>query len=716
MTNKSNLALIATLYNNHSANLYSDIYFPIINFGVATISKSQNDTEKYYDIEYLQTTIEKDFGIKIPLIVLRQALQALVSQQKDITIKLFEKGEKFQIIKEWDVYIDKSTEERLTSVLQDFDKLEEAFVDFVETNNIDTDKSFLEFFSENTNDIFKYLDNLEAIPTIDENYYHVANFLIQIKERNHDLFKLANNTFWASVISAFLKRNADLNIKPEKKVYYYLDSSLVLAILDLDSELNTIYGSELLSAIIASGHTPCIHPLTIKEIDSILYSVERSGPNHGSAIENAYHRRGLNPVGILKIRNSLPELLRKAGIQIFENDSKNQLDEVCNKYRNKPKVNLLKQSRGYSNGGIRDVHDIFMCDFIIKKRGNVQNIEKVNSSFVSLNSDLIAFVKQEFKENISPIIHPSNIISDLWLHDPKCTLIKESGLTEMMSRCIALNNTDVRRKLRQLAKFIDNDSLSESDYVAVYNSLVNRSQNVLKKFESIEVSESDNKEVAQSIVAEIIQVSNAEENDREKNLKLIQNQNKEITNQNQKLITEIELFKKTIEDNLKNQSHIKQQSENKDDEIEKLKQEKKRLLELTSRINDIDLEIKSYEKEKEKSISMVKFWFLFLPELFAICLFLFSIILYLSNMDWVQNNYLSILKTSSGVVSLIAFSVSILLFLYKFKDSVILSPKIKYQSIKNEQIKYWESNNGGYTILLDERKEIKLQLKAYNEE
>jgi hypothetical protein len=713
---KNNLALIATLYNNHSANLYSDIYFPIINYGIATISKNQHDIEKYYDIEFLQSTIEQDFGIKIPLIVLRQALKTLVSQQQDITIKLYEKGEKFQIIKEWDVFIDKSIEERLSSVLKDFDELEDAFRVFIEKSNVTTNKSFSEFFSENTNDIFKYLDNLEAVPSINENYFHVANFLIQIKEKNSHLFKLANNTFWASVISAFLKRDVDINIKPEKRVYYYLDSSLVLAILDLDSELNAIYGSELLSAIVASGHIPCIHPLTIKEIDGILHSVERSGPHNGSAIENAYYRRNLNPVGILKIRNSLPELLNNAKIQIVGNYSKNELDDICNKYKNKPKVNLLKETRGYSNGGIRDVHDIFMCDYIIKKRGSIQNIEKANSSFISLNSNLIVFVRQEFTEKISPIIHPSNIISDLWLHDPKCTLIKENGLTEIMSRCIALNNTDVRRKLRQLAKFIDADNLSESDYIAVYNSLVNRSQNVLKKFDSIEDSQNDNREESRSIVAEIIQVSKVEEDNRINNLKSIQNQNEEIANQNQKLITEIELFKNTIADNLKHESVIKKQNVNKDGEIEKLKQERKQLLKLTNRIKEIDSLLLSFEKGKEKSISMFKFWFLFIPEIVAICLFIFSIILYLVNVDSQQKNYLSILTTLSGIVSLIAFSISILLFLYKFKDSVILSPKIKHQSIRDEQVKYWITNNKEYSELLAEKEDIELKLKAFDEE
>jgi len=716
MKNKNNLALIATLYNNHSANLYSDIYFPIINFGIATISKSQYDTEKYYDIEFLQSTIEQDFGIKIPLIVLKQALKALVSQQQDITIKLYEKGEKFQIIKEWDVYIDKSIEERISSVIKDFDELEEAFQVFIEKSNITTDKSFIEFFTKNTEDIFKYLDHLEAVPSIDENYYHIANFLIQIKENNPRLFKLANNTFWASIISAFLKREVDLNIKPEARVYYYLDSSLVMAILNLDSEINTIYGSELLSAIVASGHIPCIHPLTIKEIDSILFSVEKSGPNHGSAIESAYYRRNLNPVGILKIRNSLPELLKNAKIQIIENSSKKELDEICEKYKNRQIVNLLKETRGYSNGSIRDVHDIFMCDFIIKKRGNIQNIEKTNSSFVSLNSELISFVKQEFREKISPILHPANIISDLWLHDPKCTLVKENGLTEMMTRCIALNNTDVRRKLRQLAKFIETDSLTESDYIAVYNSLINRSQIVLKKFDSIEDSEKVNGDTTRSIVAEIIQVSKVEEVNRIKHLESIQNQNEVIVIQNKVLIEEIESFKRTIADNVKNQSIVVQQNTDKDREIEKLKHQQKQLLKLTNRSKEIVSLVQALDIKKRKGISMLKFWVLLIPEILAFCLLALSVGLYFHNTDFSQKDYFSVFKTLPGIISIASFAISLLLFSVKMKDSVILSARIKYNSIQEEQIKHWLSKNKEYDLLLSEKKEIDLKLKSFEEE
>jgi hypothetical protein len=710
MLNKNNLGLIATLYSNHNANLYSDIYFPIINYSIATITKSQNGIEQYYDVEFLQETISKEFGIKIPLIVLKQAINALVSQNKDIKIRLFSKGEKFLIEKEWDLYTDNSIEERLSSVLLNYDELEDSFQKYLEENSVTSDKSFLEFFSDNTDDILKYLDNLEAIPNVNENYYHLVNFLIQIKKKNYRLFKLANTTFWASVISAFLKRDVDLKIKPEKQVQYYLDSSLVLGVLDLDSELNTIYGEELVSAITAAGHKPCIHPLTIKEIDGILQSVEKSGPHPGSAIEEAYYRRNLNAVSMLQIRNSLAQLLKKSNIQILENNSPNELDDIGKSYKNKPKVKSLKGRRGFSNGGIRDVHDIFMCDFIIKRRGNVQNIEKTNSSFVTLNTDLIVFVKKEYSHTISPTLHPSNVISDLWLHDPKCTLTKDNGLTIMMSRCISLNNTDVRRKLGQLAKFVDTDSITEDDYTAIYNSLVNRSKSILNKIGDLK---NESKEESKSIVVDIIEVSKKEEQNRLKKIHALENKTDEIIKNNEKLTIDLELFKKTIENNKKHQTDVEKNSKEKDEEINKLKTERPTATRLNKRLKDIDSSMSKMEKDKDANTSMNKYWMLLVPEIIAIALFLFSIIMYISNINC--QSYLSFFNTQKGYLSIFTFAIALLVFLYKAKESVVLSPKLKYQAILEEQESYWLKKNEIYSKLLIEKEKIILELKSLEE-
>ena len=67
--NKKNFALLAVLYDTEGADLYHDIYFPIIKYVLATKCTQQIDTAKFYDITELQDNIMATFGIKMPLIV-----------------------------------------------------------------------------------------------------------------------------------------------------------------------------------------------------------------------------------------------------------------------------------------------------------------------------------------------------------------------------------------------------------------------------------------------------------------------------------------------------------------------------------------------------------------------------------------------------------------------------------------------------------------------
>ena len=64
--------------------------------------------------------------------------------------------------------------------------------------------------------------------------------------------------------------------------------------------------------------------------------------------------------------------------------------------------------------------------------------------------------------------------------------------------CIALNNTDVRHKLRLVSKYINEEELSKEDYSALYCALVNRSQKVLNEVVKIsdigEISDEEKQE------------------------------------------------------------------------------------------------------------------------------------------------------------------------------------------------------------------------------
>lgn len=89
---KTNYALITALYDTKGADLYNDVYFPIIKYEIVNQYYTQVDIEKYYDIETLQDIIDSDFGIKIPLIVLKQSIRAIGKNKNGISLSIYKMG------------------------------------------------------------------------------------------------------------------------------------------------------------------------------------------------------------------------------------------------------------------------------------------------------------------------------------------------------------------------------------------------------------------------------------------------------------------------------------------------------------------------------------------------------------------------------------------------------------------------------------------------
>jgi hypothetical protein len=703
--NKSNYALISALYDTKDANLYNDIYFPIIKYGITNLYYTQKNIEKYYELSDLQNAISDSFGIKIPLQVLKQSVRVVGNGNNDVSISIFENGKRFKIKKAWDIALNVSIDNKSEEIETKFSTLELLFKRFLEAEQLSFEKPFLDFFSDNTEEIFNYVEENENNAIINEKYVNVTRFLTCLKNENIDLFNIANDIFWGAIIAGFLKRKTvEINIKPIEKVEYYLDTALVLAILDLDNQDNVSYGQELLEIIKSSGNIPKVHSLTIREISNILTSVEREQiPRPNSAIEEAYHRRDLTPSKILQIKNKLSQLIEEKGISIWS-VSENELDTIEIEYKNKKSVKDLEKYRNpfFYNYTIRDIHDVYLRDFIKKKRGDKIAIEKINSYFVSLNTELISYFKQESTSKIkSEIIHPAKIITDLWIHNSQCTLLKENALTEVMSRCFALNNTDIRRKLRLVSKYYketDTD-YSEDTYRAIYSALINRSSQALKAVEEISITEQANP-------------TNKEEINRNKVQALIKIAVDEETNKKQRLIA-LTKAKEQLEQDIKSKDDLLSVTDKSNSQDKEIIKQLKKKLEINEKINEISTDISELEKNKDQSISKVKYYIIIGLEIifvlgFIVCL-LFLILSYTKNNDIILKEWIK-----DNISLLVGGFISAIGFLCRVHNMYLLSPKIRYEDNTREQINYWISKNPKYNELKDQLSQLQNERKGLN--
>ena len=731
--NKTNFALISALYDIKGADFYKDIYFPIIKYELSNLYVKYKNEDKYFSVDELRSAINQNFGIVIPVVVLCQTMQAISSNQTTISIEIYNNGMQFQIKSAWDVKINDSIILKSQQNEENLKKLDDHFKDYLKNENLTCDRTLIDFYSDNTEEILSYF-NKNSTAIINENYVNIAKFLSWLKDANSDLYGVANDIFWAAIIAGFLKRDVvDVNIKAQKSVEYFLDSSLVLAALDLDSSDNVTYAKELINIINLSGNVACVHPITIQEIRNILYSVDREGkPRPGSAMEEAYIRRKLTPSKILNIHNNLLNLVTQGGLKVFPNYSETMVKEIEDEYKNKSSVKELSRLRGssirYENNGLisnsfREIHDIFMYNYVRSRRKNVVYVEQVNIFFVSLNSDLITFCNCLNSAQFPVLIHPAKITMDLWIHCSNSSFVKKNGLTEIMSRCFALNNTDIRRKLRLVSQYYNqtNSDYSQENYQALYNALIRRSAKAIQEVNLIIDNEEQNIENKDKVNSEHIKAMvdiaieeaamrsniNSELSSQNTNLNQEMLSLREEAERRSKLLDEYKLKQIQSEQQIK---QIEREGRLKDEKIDMLNSRLNTLSKITkfnSKIAECRNELEPLEKSKNQSISYFRYWVRISFEVFGIVFLIYYFVRAFVLHDITLDTFFT---TSENWISSLVSIFSLIFLIPKITSLYIFSPIESFYKHKQSQIQIWKERNPKYMELVDKMKDFQKQL------
>lgn len=708
---KIEFALIAALYDSKNANFYRDIYFPIIKYSIAEMYYENLNGSKFFNIPDLQNSIATRFGVNIPQIVLEQAIKAIEKNNDEIRLRYFKDGQLFKVFGVWDLSINESIDGKAEDIRNKFEQLELTFQHYLTFEGLDCDKTFFDFFSDYSEDTFLYIETGFSSISVDEKYTNLASFINWVKKYQTDLYDVVADVFWASIIAGFLRRSkADLGLKAADNTAYYLDSSLILAMLDLDSEENSTYAKELLVLIKTAGATPKVHSITIKEVSRILESVEHEqGPRAGSAIEMGYIRQGLTPSLVLKLRNNLEkELEGKLGF-VIDRINPNEISSIENKLKNNSDVKFLAEKWNSTNDDrLREIHDIYMCNYVNQRNSSATTIDKYNNFFITKNIDLLAMAKEH--NNLS-LLHPGQLVLNLWIHNATSSIVKKSGLVESISRCFAMNQTDVRNKLKAISRYISKDTFSPEDIKYMYSALIKRSKKAIENVDELIDAEGDDDDKKVSIIKILMETSKNEEQER-------QHSRLEDKEELQRLETEIDSLKKTIsaiqtekdssaEKIITLQSQIKTAaSENnaKEKEITELKgiiEQNKKKEELRKAIDKKKISIQELDTQRQKSVRYFKFWFIIVWE------FVFLVGLFVSLTLFI----LAICKKQEFGHSLAVTVFSVLGLVPRCRDLYILTPIVKRNQIKEEQLKSWNDRHPEYLKESEDLKKLEDDLR-----
>lgn len=726
---KSNYAFVSALYASKTKGLYSELYFPIIKYALAKIFAAKIGGNVYCTADEVSEFIDGKFGVKIPTIVIAKSI-CKIGNNHNFSLVVYENGNTFRINAAF--YDEDDIEQKERFFSGKLDEIEKMYEEFLTQQGCsDEGVTFVQFIADNTDDILGYFEN-ENKSCVNEKYAVLIFFLQYVHDTDTDLYSVVHQLFWSSIVVAFLKsdkplvNDSDNGIKTE----YFLDTSIVLGLLELSTSLKQTYSKELCSIILNSGGLLKVNPMTVEEIKYILEKVEQNGPNPLTDIYDSCTRRKLLPNDLAKIRLNLGKKLLALQIDVFPNMSPNAIQSAVNNYKGKAVTKLLGDLRNKnqlsSKDNFREIHDVYMDDYIKGRRKE----KKYNGNvyFLTDNIELVKFCRAQH-EDASFTISAGKVVLDLWMHNKQNIDVSDCVLTETMARCLGLHKSNVRYKIMEVARFYNQtkDDFDPQVYKDFISHLYRRAKNVITTVDQInqggaipqsivklikEAVDKDNVAYKNSLAVAIkrkqeLQKETAEKEKQIENIKSavadlrnkVDNSTKQIGDlktENSKLSDSLLQQEKELQKTATELVQSRQEREDANREIELYEEQKS----LTLEKKEIEAELSPLEKKRRKSfknlspiLCMIGGWGFFVGGVLVMALVL---------LGWLE----------SWAISIFCAEWSASWFFFNRKHAL----EDKENERANKEYAKWEAKNPRYNVLVSKLDKLDKRLEGINAE
>lgn len=710
--NKVNYSLLAALVNEPKANLYDDIVYPIVGYSLSSLAESQQSSEHHYCMTDVQDYIKKEVGIEIPISLVCPALLSASEKNKNVEIEFVDQKRHYFLIKRpWDTNRHSQVSVKAQSLQTKRNELEALYHSYLESNGYTSEVTLEDFLMQNMEEALDYMRGKEGTH-INEKYIHVARFLFDMRQRNPNLYAVISDIAWGVLVAGLLQEES-LPVLQEKRgraVVYYLDTPIVMAALDLSRESNVAQARDLIRTIQALGGIIRVHPLTLEEVNRILYSViQNRGVYRSNELAEAYYRRNLTLAEIVLLKEDLEGHIKKAGMSILEL-AKSQVEKMKDSC-DKSLIKELAESRGSDQeDDFREIHDICLWKYVSTHTGGSRNTKELDAYLITSNRDLIRLTKEHLDASYKDcLIRPDNVILNLWLRGGLRSEMKKELLSAKMTQCFVANDVDTARRLDAVLQLPGKDMTSE-EQASLKGALADRQPALIqltdKAYEELD------EETSYALRAQIMIESNEQKKRSEKlgEERLRAEQEKYA----EQIRAEANAEMKRLEEDAKQRLQSEQ---------EKHKEEMNRVInqhaqreaviseqkELHKRIVECKSEIAKLEAERDASIhpwlrfltfSLIIRWVIVVVGIGIVC---FCIIHLISSSEQELGKVLDVICKLLGGSAILTLFVAVIRFIFKpgkakvYLSGLTATPKDDYVKIKRLK---WEEKNERYAKLM----------------
>jgi hypothetical protein len=470
-----------------------EVFVPIVKRALSTMSRE--GVTKGKNISEIQQTIFTNYGLDMPIPVLRNILAKII-HEPDIaenSVLILYGDDAFKL----NQYFFIDYEETIEQKERDIESVEKYFVEFCKIYNVDNKNisSVFHFIERNKYSISKYLSARPSSNLKEDNLIE-AQF-VQYFRSIPNIYQTIKDIYLGSIISTYIEYKTPYS---HREIELVFDTNFVIGLLNLNTVESNHTCNKLVEIGKKSGFRLTVLDITIEECRKLLRFKSDNYKNailqrkvNPEDIYSACERRNLSRTDLDRISDNLELLLDAKDVFVVPNTTK---------YRNQAKFSSeYRQLKEVRSTEFAALHDATATYYVFDKRGSkpVKNFEDVNCWFVHNSVKSGDGFDRNRNSSQPENIKADDLLNILWLANPGLTSdldgrdLAEIGITSLISCTFnaALPRASIIKELDDnIQKYNDHENpVTEKDILRIATRISHRS---LKNIEQLnEIAKND---------------------------------------------------------------------------------------------------------------------------------------------------------------------------------------------------------------------------------
>ena len=412
---------------------FSDSIDLLIGFVKYVIGQSTK-VDDYLDLKSIHASAKKYLYIpNIPEQIIEEILHRLTKRRYDCILSYDDEQAKYILKSDLTDFVAKFDEKKNKQQLEIsavFNKLDTFYNNKArkQLSQEELKKNFFRFLSQEGFDFLRSSDTPNSLRKITSDsgqcFYLIAQFILDLYENDKDAYntvlKITTGYFLSKSIYLDSNKNYYKKNPPLKDLKVYIDTTLLLYILDCKTEYQHQSAMSMIKLLIDNGASLFYYPHNLEEVQDIIekYKRNRQHKNPRKTLEK-FDEENYSDIQIDLFFQTISEKLKANNIEIANTHS---YDDYNNVIDEKALGDYLAENiAGYKGKGEILEHDIESISSICRERNGIKTNEYENLSciWVTSNTKLVKYTNKffgkEYKNSFSPIISDRKITTDLWI-------------------------------------------------------------------------------------------------------------------------------------------------------------------------------------------------------------------------------------------------------------------------------------------------------------